>query len=80
MEKQIGRPIKENSFEEVERILKRDEEVNKSQIINELGIHSYTLDNILKKLEDDGKILIAKTQTINDDKVVTQSINIKWIK
>lgn len=63
----------------VEYFIKKQNKVNKTLILRKLNIQQYQLDDILKVLELEKKIIIARVENIVNDKKVVQSVEIKWI-
>ena len=71
--------IQPDTIKKIENIIKTHKEISKSELITESKVNGQHLDKILKLLDDRGIIIIAKFETFNGDKVVTQAFDIKWV-
>jgi len=71
--------IQQSTIDKIFNIIKSHNIINKSDLVEESKIHSYSVDKVLDILEKDGKIIIAKYQSFVGNKVVTQSYDIKYI-
>lgn len=70
-------------IKDIENFLKKHakkESINISKIMNQFNItSSETMTRILDILGEEGKVLVGRYENIIGDKVVTQSVEVKWV-
>jgi predicted transcriptional regulator len=72
--------ILDKNREAIKEYIKNNKEVSITQIYKDLNISYKTINTVLDELQLEGNIIIARYETIVGDKVITQGVDIKWVK
>lgn len=75
----MPKEVTKETKQRIRKYIKEKKEVSITKIRDDLNITFSSIKKVLDELQKKGDIIIARIETItDDDKIITQSINIKW--
>lgn len=76
----MPKSITEETKKKIEDFIKKNKLVTISQVTNQLQITFKSVNEVLEELKKEKKIAIARYESFSGNKVISQSVEIKWIE
>lgn len=77
----MSQEIHKKTIQNVEKVLKKEKDISITNLYSKLkSVDYYSLNKIIKKLNQENKVIIARFQTFDkDNKVITHSVDLRWV-